>query len=66
MARLSRIEGFVEIPVYEREHLVPGVQIVGPAIVEQLDTTTMLSEGYASTTDGYGNLIIRPTHPNLR
>ena len=64
--KLSRAEGFVEIPVYEREQLMPGTQIIGPAIVEQLDTTTMLSAGYTSTTDGYGNLIIRPTHLNLK
>ena len=60
-ARLSRREGFVDVPVYERGQLVPGAQIVGPAIVEQRDTTTVLAAGYASITDGYGNLIIRPT-----
>ena len=59
-ARLSRREGYVEVPVYQRDWLTPGVRIEGPAIVEQRDTTTLLAAGYASTTDGYGNLIIRP------
>ena len=60
-ARLSRREGYVDVPVYQRDQLAPGVRIEGPAVVEQRDTTTLLAAGYASTTDGYGNLIIRPT-----
>ena len=59
-AILARAEGPVDVPVYERKQLDPGAQIKGPAIVEQRDTTTLLASGYASTTDGYGNLIIRP------
>ena len=60
--KLSRSEGYIAVPVYERARLVPGVRIEGPAVVEQRDTTTLLASGYASTTDGYGNLIIRPSH----
>ena len=60
-ARLSRQEGYVEVPVYERDQLTPGTRIEGPAIVEQRDTTTLLAHGFVSITDGYGNLIIRPT-----
>ena len=59
-ARLSRQEGYVEVPVYERDNMVPGTRIEGPAIVEQRDTTTLLAHGFVSITDGYGNLIIRP------
>lgn len=59
-ARLSRREGYVEVPVYQRDQMAPGVGIEGPAIVEQRDTTTLLPAGYSSTSDGYGNLIIRP------
>ena len=59
-ARLSRQEGYVEVPVYERDNVVPGTRIEGPAIVEQRDTTTLLAHGFVSITDGYGNLIIRP------
>jgi len=59
-ARLSRREGYVEVPVYQRDQMAPGVGIEGPAIVEQRDTTTLLAAGYALKTDGYGNLIIRP------
>lgn len=59
-ARLSRRAGYAEVPVYQRDTVTPGVQIQGPAIVEQRDTTTLLADGYVSVTDGHGNLIIRP------
>ena len=50
--------------MYQRDQLIPGARIEGPAIVEQRDTTTLLAAGYASTTDGYGNLIIQPISPS--
>ena len=62
--RLSRSQGFTEAPVYDRQHLAPGVEINGPAIVEQSDTTTLLASGYFSRTDSYGNLVIRPVDRN--
>jgi N-methylhydantoinase A len=62
--RLSRSQGFVEAPVYDRQHLAPGVEINGPAIVEQSDTTTLLASAYFSRTDAYGNLVIRPIDRN--
>ena len=62
--RLSRSQGFTEAPVYARQHLAPGVEISGPAIVEQSDTTTLLASGYFSRTDSYGNLVIRPADRN--
>lgn len=64
MIRLSRSQGFVEASVYDRQHLVPGVEIRGPAIVEQSDTTTLLASAYFSRTDSYGNLVIRPVDRN--
>ena len=60
--RASRSQGYVETPVYDRQQLVPGTLIDGPAVVEQRDTTTILVSGYRSRTDGYGNLVISPIH----
>ena len=60
--RLTRSDGFVDTPVYGRGQLVPGVELKGPAVIEQHDTTTLLASGYRSRTDGYGNLIIRPAN----
>lgn len=57
---LGRDEGgLATCSVYAREELRPGNQLAGPAIVEQMDTTTLLLRGQQATMDGYRNLIIR-------
>jgi N-methylhydantoinase A len=38
----------VETPVYKRDKLVAGARIVGPAVVEQLDSTVVLSPATTS------------------
>jgi N-methylhydantoinase A len=35
-------EGYVSTPVYDRDRLAPDARIDGPAIVEQMDTTTVV------------------------
>jgi N-methylhydantoinase A len=47
----------VEAGLYQRERLVPGNRIEGPAILVQLDTTTILPPDWVATVDGWGNLI---------
>ena len=51
-------DGRCETPVLRREALGPGSTLRGPAIVEQLDTTTVLPPGFHAETDDSGNLII--------
>jgi N-methylhydantoinase A len=50
--------GWRETPVYRREQLGVGVELVGPAIVEQLDSTTVIEPGDRMRVDGLGNLEI--------
>ena len=45
-------------PVYQREGLDVGLSIAGPAIVDQLDCTTVLPPGQTATVDTYKNLVI--------
>ena len=45
-------------PVYSRDTMPPEMTLTGPAIIEQLDTTTVLEPGDTSTQDTDGNLII--------
>jgi N-methylhydantoinase A len=47
-----------ETPVYAREKLPLDAMIYGPAILEQMDATTVLEPGNAAHTDMDGNLII--------
>ena len=50
-----------DTPVYHRDSLAPGQELVGPAIVEQLDTTTPVFPGDTCVVDTFGNLIISLT-----
>jgi N-methylhydantoinase A len=43
--------------LYERDRLEPGNMVVGPAILFQLDTTTVIPPDWAATVDGWGNLV---------
>jgi N-methylhydantoinase A len=47
-----------ETPVYAREHLPLESTIEGPAILEQLDATTVINPGDIATGDVHGNIII--------
>ena len=47
-----------DTPVYRREQLGVGVELEGPAIVEQLDTTTVIEPGDRVRVDRLGNLEI--------
>jgi N-methylhydantoinase A len=50
--------GFVPCPVYDRERLRPGNRIAGPAVVEQMDTTTVVPPGMDARVDAYLNLLL--------
>jgi N-methylhydantoinase A len=50
--------GFVTCPVYDRERLGPGHRLAGPAVVEQMDATTVLLPGQAAVVDAFLDLII--------
>jgi N-methylhydantoinase A len=50
--------GWHDTPVYRREQLGVGVQLTGPAIVEQLDSTTVIEPGDRMRVDALGNLEI--------
>jgi N-methylhydantoinase A len=48
----------VAAPVYRREDLLAGVQVLGPAIIEQIDTTIPIFPGDRCSVHGSGNLIV--------
>jgi N-methylhydantoinase A/oxoprolinase/acetone carboxylase beta subunit len=56
------LEGaWVETPLLARGDLVPGDRIEGPAIVTQLDATTLVSSGWQARVDSAGNLLMERT-----
>jgi N-methylhydantoinase A len=48
----------VEATLYERDKLDVGALVIGPAIVEQFDATTVIPSGWTGRVDGYRNLIL--------
>ena len=48
----------VDTPVFDRSRLRAGTEIAGPAIVEQLDATTVVHPGDRARVDGHANLDI--------
>ena len=52
------VAGIYEATIYERAGLEPGMQILGPAIVEEPDTTIVLFPQQELSIDDYGNLRI--------
>jgi len=54
----AEARGFVPTPIYRRERLLSGHRIAGPAIVEQMDSTTVLLPGQHATVDDHANLLI--------
>jgi N-methylhydantoinase A len=53
--------GWQEIPIFERDPLPVGSKILGPCIVEEQISTTLIPEGSAGTIDEYKNIIIEST-----
>lgn len=51
-------DGIADVSVYRRESLLAGHAVDGPAIIDQLDTTTVLLPGQTGVTDVYGSLLI--------
>ena len=49
-----------EAAVYDRAKLRAGNRIEGPAIVTEMDSTTLIMPGHVGVVDGYGNIIINP------
>jgi N-methylhydantoinase A len=51
--------GSLATQIYNRELLEQGHKISGPAIIEQLDTTTVIQPEQQATVDEYRNIIIK-------
>ncbi|MGE3917994.1 MAG: hypothetical protein AB7F78_20050 [Hyphomicrobiaceae bacterium] len=50
--------GVVDCPLYDRVKLGSGATIEGPAILTQLDATTLILPGQVAVVDRVGNLIV--------
>lgn len=51
--------GWLDTPVYDRERVPTGVRFTGPALLEEMSSTTVVGAGQDVVVDEFGNLIIR-------
>lgn len=49
-----------EIKIYDRSKLMEGMKVPGPAIVSEMDSTTVILPEHYAVVDKVGNLIINP------
>nr|MDA3858549.1 hydantoinase/oxoprolinase family protein [Roseovarius sp.] len=47
-----------DMPIYWRDHLPLAFEMTGPAVIEQMDTTTLIEPGDRAVGDAHGNIII--------
>jgi N-methylhydantoinase A len=50
---------FLRTPIYNRKMLNSGTVLNGPAIIEQLDSTTVIFPDQQATVDDFGNILIK-------
>jgi N-methylhydantoinase A len=46
--------------IYDRAGLLAGDRIAGPAVVIEMDSTTLVLPQHAGAVDRYGNILIQP------
>ena len=49
---------YVDCPIYNRYRLGARCILTGPAIVEEVDSTSVIHPGYQAVVDRFGNLIL--------
>jgi N-methylhydantoinase A len=54
---MPELEGFADVPVYDRYRLTPGDAFAGPAIVEERESTVVLGPAARARVDDALNLI---------
>lgn len=45
-------------PIYPRDSLATGAEVGGPAIIVQMDSTTVIPPGWRGTADPWGNVVL--------
>jgi len=48
----------IDVPVYRREQLVPGVRIPGPALITEDQTTTVVTSSFFAAIDARGSILL--------
>jgi N-methylhydantoinase A len=58
----AEADGYVDCPIYDRYALGAGASFPGPAVVEEVDSTTVVHPGFTVTVDVLGNIVLERGH----
>lgn len=61
-----RDAGAVDAAVYRREDLSVGATLLGPLVIEQMDSTTIIPPAWSVEVDKLGNLVVLRTREEAR
>ncbi|MCZ6665059.1 MAG: hydantoinase/oxoprolinase family protein, partial [Gammaproteobacteria bacterium] len=51
---------WLDAKIYDRARIGSGAKVPGPAIVTEMDATTLILPGHLGTVDDFGNILITP------
>lgn len=57
--RVAFAQGEADVPIYDRNRLGRDARFDGPAIVTQLDATTLILPEQCAEVDGFGSIVVR-------
>jgi N-methylhydantoinase A len=57
--RFDELPEAIEAPVYDRTTLQAGMKVVGPAMIDQLDSTTVVPPGVTAEIDRSLTIVMR-------
>jgi 5-oxoprolinase (ATP-hydrolysing) len=49
---------WTQVPVYERDRLVPGANLAGPALIAERHSATFVAASWTASVDGAANLVL--------
>jgi N-methylhydantoinase A len=53
--------GWLETPIYARARLPTQAVLVGPSLIEEMSSTTLIAPGRTATIDAIGNIVLEIT-----
>jgi N-methylhydantoinase A len=58
LAYFPEVSGYIDCPVYDRYQLAPGMELRGPAIIEERESTVVVGPGARVEVDTYHHVVI--------
>src|SRR4030095_5725269 len=64
--RVFFTDEWIETPCYDREALLPGMKLAGPAILRERNTTIVIEPGWQADVTSLNHLVLKRVQPLRR